>query len=314
MLSKCKTAGTLLARGDLAGFERHSCLNLRRLWVALNRGRPFVYRRLGFGFICYPDMRDSVELWLNGAPDALELSLLRAWLEPGDAAVDVGANLGVYAFAAANAVRNRGRVLAIEPSPRLVGRMRRAAGRLGLDSIHVCETCAGEAPGETEFFVADERETTGEQSRRVDSGHLARYRRIAAAMDTLDNLAAAHLRGESACLVKLDVEGAEVLALRGARALLSMQDAAFWLVEINLPALTRFGFGAADLLSHFPPATFESWLIPQYPRAPGRTAPPRSLGGAEHFEDAAFYNLVALPRHGRWAERTPRVRKLLRRD
>lgn len=314
MLSKCKTAVSLLAHADLAGFERHSRLNLRRLWVALHRGRPFVHRRLGFRFICYPGMHDSVELWLNGAPDAVELSLLRAWLEPGDTAVDVGANLGVYAFAAANAVDNRGRVLAIEPSPRLGERMRHAVRRLGLDSICVCETCAGEAPGQTEFFVAEEGETTGEQSRRVDSGHLARYRRIAAAMDTLDNLAAAHLCGESACLVKLDVEGAEVLALRGAHALLSTQDAAFWLVEINLPALRRFGFGAADLLSHFPPARFESWLIPQYPRVPGRPAPPRPLGGAELYEDAAFYNLAALPRNGRWAGRTPRVRKLLKHE
>ncbi len=314
MLSKCKTAGSLLARGDLAGFERHSRLNLRRLWVALHRGRPFFYRHLGFDFICYPDMHDSVELWLNGAPDALELSLLRAWLEPGDAAVDVGANLGVYAFAAANAVDNRGQVLAIEPSPRLVERMRCAVRRRGLDSIRVCETCAGEAPGETEFFVADVREVTYEQSRRVDSGQLAQYRRIAAPMDTLDNLAAAHLCGESACLAKLDVEGAEVLALRGARALLGSQDAAFWLVEINLPTLRRFGFGAADLLSHFPPARFENWIVPQYPRVPGRPAPPRPLGGDEAFEDAAFYNLAALPRHGRWAGRTPRVRKLLGRE
>jgi len=311
MLSKCRTAASLLARADLRGFARQLCLNLRRLRVAIHRGRPFVHRRLGFSFVCHPDLRDSVELWLRGAPDARELSLVRAWLEPGDAAIDVGANLGVYAVAAAHAVHNQGRVLAIEPSAALSERLRRTAHRLGLDSIRVCAMCAGERAGATEFYVADERETTGEQSRRVDSEHLARYRKVAMEMDTLDNLAAAHLQGDAACIVKLDVEGAEVLVLRGASLLIGATDAAFWLVEVNVPALRRFGFGAADLLSYFPAAGFENWLIPQYPGIPSRPAPPRLLVAGESFEDAAFYNLAALPRGGRWANRSRRLRELL---
>jgi len=311
MLRKCKTAASLLARADLGGFARQFRLNLRRLWVAHHRGRPFVHRRLGFAFLCFPDMRESVELFLQGSPEARELSLMRAWLEPGDAAVDVGANLGIYTAAAANAVLRQGRVLAIEPSPVLGERMRRTVERLGLESIRVCEVCAGEAAGGTEFFVANGEEPTGEQSRRIDSKHLARYRRITVEMDTLDHLVAAHGCSDTARFVKLDVEGAEVFALRGATSLLGAQDAAFWIVEINPPALHRFGTSTADLLSYFPTARFDNWLIPQFPRVEGRPAPPRPLDGDERFGDAAFYNLAALPRGGRWGSRARRVRELL---
>jgi len=311
MLRKGKTAARLLARGDLAGLARQFRLSLRLLWVALHRGRPFVHRRLGFGFLCFPDVHDSVEIYLKGSPDAIELSLLRAWLEPGDAAVDVGANLGIYAVAAANSVRSQGRVLAIEPSPDLSERMRHAVKRLGLDSMRICEVCAGETSGRTEFFLADGRDTTAEQSRRIDPGHLARYRRITVEMDTLDHLVAAHDCSDSACLLKLDVEGAEVFALRGAGGLLSAPGAAFWLVEINPAALRRFGSATAELLAHFPRERFENWLIPQFPRVPGRPAPPRPLADDEQFEDAVFYNLAALPRAGRWSGRARRVRELL---
>jgi FkbM family methyltransferase len=312
MLRKCKTAVSLLARADLGGFARHFCLNLRRLRVASHRGQPFVHRRQGFDFLCFPDMRDSVELYLQGAPDAMELCMLRAWIEPGDAVVDVGANLGMYAVAAADVFRSNGQVLAIEPSPHLGERLQYTANRLGLDSVRICGVCAGEARGRTEFFVANGEGVTGEQSRRIDSSNLAGYQRITVEMDTLDNLVTTHVPGGTPCFVKIDVEGAEVLVLRGAGTLLSALDAPCWLVELNLRALHRFGFGATDLLSHFPPARFENWLIPQFPRVPGHHAPPRLLDGAELFEDAAFYNLAALPREGRWAGRTLRVREMLK--
>jgi FkbM family methyltransferase len=44
-----------------------------------------------------------------------ELAFLRRWLKPGMTAIDVGANLGVYALAMARLVGPRGRVFAYEP-------------------------------------------------------------------------------------------------------------------------------------------------------------------------------------------------------
>jgi FkbM family methyltransferase len=314
MLGKLKTAGSLLARGDLGGFSRNCRLNLRRLRLAWHRGRPFLHRRMGFPFPCYPDIADSVELFLQEGHDTLELALVRAWVEPGDAAVDVGANLGIYSVTLATAAGRAGSVLALEPSPLLSARLAETARRLALAPIRILEVCAGSEPGETAFFVSEGPGSTGEQSSRPDPARRDQYRRITAKVDTLDRLVPAQLAGRAPSLVKMDVEGAEVLALGGAHALLGSGDSALWLVEVNPPTLLRFDAGPADLLRSFPERQFEAWLIPHYPRVPGTPAPPRPLAGGERFQDAAFYNLVALPRDGRWAGRSPRIRRLLEAD
>lgn len=311
MPSKIKTAGTLLARGRLSEFALNVRLNLRRLRIAYHRGRPFVHHRLGFAFPCYPDIADSVDLYLHDSHDMLELSLVKAWLEPGDASIDVGANLGFYGVAAAIAGRDKGVVLAIEPSPFLSARLAQTKKLLALESVRILEIGAGPDSGETEFYVAESRDTTAEQSSRVDPNRRDKYQKITVKIDTLDRIVELHLHEGTACLVKLDIEGSEVLALGGASTLLKSADPALWIVEINLPALKRFGAGPDELLQGFPPETFEHWLVPKYPKAPGQSTAPRLLGPGERFDDATFYNLVALPKGGRWAHRTPRIRALL---
>ncbi len=298
-------------KGDWAGFRRLTGLNLRRVRANLSGGRPFIHRRLGFDFCCYPENTDSLELYLGGTIDRLELSLLKIWLEQGDSVIDVGANFGVYAVAAAQAVNRRGKVLAIEASPQLAERITQTAARLGLMTLRVCACCAGEASGSVDFFVADSKAYTAEQSRQVAPERRAGYRKISVPMLSLDQIAAEYLGNTAPAFVKLDIEGAEVLALRGAPLMLRASDPPFWLVEINPPALRRFGASVADLLSSFPEKQFERWLIPQHPRVAGRHLAPRPLNEAERFDDAVYYNLAALPRRGRWAGRVAKVRPML---
>lgn len=310
MTGKIKTALGFVARGDLAGFSRHLALNARRLRVRAAGGRPFLHRRLGFAFPCFPDCPESRALYLGGGSDALELALLKAWTEAGDATLDVGANLGIYACAASHAGGASSRVVAVEPSPALVIRIEETARLLGFAGVRVCGACAGEAPGKAGFHVAKDGVPSGTQSMSVEARRDSAYTRITVRVDTLDRLAAENLGGASPALVKVDVEGAEVGALRGAAALLTQEDAALWIVEINPAALRLYGSAGADVLAFFPGASFDCWLVPQHaPAWPRRV--PRPQADPEAFEDAAYYNLVALPRSGRNSRRSPRVAALL---
>jgi FkbM family methyltransferase len=309
MLSKGKTTLTLLLHGELSKVPGLIALNLRRQRAKLG-GRPFVHRRLGFPFPCFPNVPDSLDTYLKGSSDGLELALVKEWVEPGDSAVDIGANLGMYSCAVASAAGKAAVVLAVEPAPQLARQIELTSRLLSIEPLAVSETCAGEEPGSTEFYVAADGTPSGEQSRRSPPGREGDYVRINVRMETLDNLVVARLLGAAPSFVKLDVEGAEVAVLRGAERTLDAPDNAFWLVEINPNALERFGFRAQDVLGFFPPGRFERWIIPQYPlAAPSRRA--RLLGDGEAFGDAVYYNLAALPRAGRFAGRSPGLRRLL---
>jgi FkbM family methyltransferase len=303
----------MLVHGEYQAFARHTRLALLRLRTHCS-SRPFTHLRTGFPFVCFPRLPDSVEVYLNGsANDSQELKLLSAWLEPGDSMIDAGANLGLYSIAAAHAVGRTARVVAVEPSPDLARSIIDSVRLLGLESVIVAQVCIGESHGETEYFVAHANQPTGEQSRRIAPEAVARYARTSVKMLTLDCLAAEHFGRTSPAFIKIDIEGAERLALAGAADLLASQDPSLWLVEINPAALRRFDAQAEDIVAAFPPATFECWLIPHHSRA-GVSPAPHPLAPVERFEDAVYFNLVVLPLKGRYAARSPRLRALLRTD
>jgi FkbM family methyltransferase len=311
LLNKLKTSLGLLARADFKGLTENLVLNLKRMRAASTGGRPFVHRRLGFEFACFPDKPESMDLYLKGGADDFELGLLRHWMRPGDNAVDVGANLGIYACAAGHASGASGRIVAIEPSHALADQIVQTAKFLSLGNVIVCETCAGEAEGVTEFFVASSEPTTGKQSIRVERGQEAGYAKVSVRMETVDRLVASHLKGGAPSFVKMDIEGAEVSALRGSGDLLKSPDGALWIIEINPSALRRFGCAAGDVPAFFPRERFERWLIPQH-QPSGPPMIPRPLDAGERYADATFYNLIALPLEGQWSGRAPAVRGMLK--
>jgi len=311
MTGKVVTALGFLRRGDLRGLCRQVAILARTTKVRGRHGAPFVHNRLGFGFVCFPGTADSVEMYVKGSDeDRRELSLLRAWVAAGDGALDVGSNLGVYAAAAAQAAGATGRVMAVEPSPSLAGLIGEAARLLSLGGIRVYPSCAGDARGQVPFHVA-KGGTTGAQSLRVEPGREAEYETITVGIDTLDHMLAETPGFPAPSFVKVDVEGAEVSAIRGASDLLGSPDPALWIVEINPPALARFGTLPSQVTENFAAGRFERWLIPKYPRA-GSTDSPRPLAPAEAFGDALFYNLVAIPKAGKWSGRAEGIRRLLR--
>jgi FkbM family methyltransferase len=126
--------------------------------------------------------------------------------------LDVGAHAGFYTLLASACVGDAGRVMAFEPSPRERERLRAHLRLNRRTNVTVEAVAIGDAAGSGALFVFDGR-TTG-----CNSFHLADTRgahAITVPIRTLDDYDA---RG--ACgpvdLVKMDIEGAELAALRGA--------------------------------------------------------------------------------------------------
>lgn len=159
------------------------------------------------------------------------LQFVRNFASPGQIIFDVGANVGEFAVSACHFVGSQGRVLAIEPDPFLCALLHRTIaepGNVGLPLDALCAAIA-DKDGLALFHIA---------SRGRASNALAGYglftrgevrNQFIAPVTTIDTLA---LQWRPPDLIKIDVEGAELLVLEGARQTL-MQQRPLVLLEVT---------------------------------------------------------------------------------
>jgi FkbM family methyltransferase len=133
---------------------------------------------------------------------------------------DIGANVGVFAFAAAGVAR-KGQVLAVEPDIWLAQLLRRSVSlqRGDVANIRVLSAAVADSDGVAEFIIAKRGRASNYLAATggwTQSG--GERERACVATLTLDTLLNAFAQPT---FVKIDTEGAEVLALRGATKLLA---------------------------------------------------------------------------------------------
>jgi FkbM family methyltransferase len=193
-------------------------------------------RRLGVDLEL--DLRDNLQrtLYFTGTYEPGLVRLLDAELRAGDVVLDVGAHIGVHALGAARRLRDLGggRVVAFEPTADSAAAIRAAAARNGLE-FQVVEAALGECEGEVEIH-GDPR--YGEHDAGVRSQFGAGEAVQRTPVTTLDAWAA-QTGLDRLDVVKLDIEGAEILALRGARATLGRLCPRVLVVEVKDVVMAR---------------------------------------------------------------------------
>ena len=203
-------------------------------WSAAPRVRA---RRLGLRLEL--DLRDNLQrtLYFTGTYEPGLLRTLEREIEPGDVVVDVGAHVGVHALSAARRLRELaggGHVIAFEPAPDSAAAIRAAAVSNGLP-VQVVETALGDADGEIELR-GDPRYDARDAGIRSQFGTGEVVAR--APVTTLD--AWAERNGlEHLDVVKLDIEGAEILALRGMQATLKRLRPRLLAIEVKDVVMAR---------------------------------------------------------------------------
>lgn len=185
--------------------------HLRRAWTRLVPGVPVPLRlEPGIWWIARDDAV-SDDLW-QGTFEQPERAFVKRVLRRGMTVLDVGAHAGFYTLLASTCVGDEGRVIAFEPSPRERARLRAHLRLNRRANVTVEEVAIGDAAGSGALLVFDGR-LTG-----CNSFHLADTRGAHAITVPICALDDYHARGafQRVDLVKMDIEGAELAALRGA--------------------------------------------------------------------------------------------------
>jgi FkbM family methyltransferase len=162
------------------------------------------------------DLREEKDLWL-GSYEPFMLETIARFARPGMTAYDVGAHIGYVTLCLARAVGPQGHVVAFEPLPANQQRLRANLELNGLtERVQVVAGAVGEAAGRQRFrphpSVAMGRLAAPDAANEPAAGLLE------VEVIALDDFAAAS--GTIPGLIKMDIEGGEAAALRGARRLM----------------------------------------------------------------------------------------------
>lgn len=129
-----------------------------------------------------------------------------------DCVLDVGGHIGLVTLPVSQMVAPGGRVFCFEPGKANLEYLRFHLSRNGVRNVEVIDALVGEVEGEVDFF--EQAGATGQNSVVVKKNPEA-YAQVRRRQVTLDGFCAA--RDLHPQVIKIDVEGAELAVLRGAR-------------------------------------------------------------------------------------------------
>jgi FkbM family methyltransferase len=194
--------------------------------------------RFDLDLATYPDCCMAVGIY-----ELDTLRLLRRLLKPGHHFVDCGANIGYFTLAAARCVGPGGRVDAFEPDPINRGRLEaHLAGNGAPANVRVHALALSDTTGQaTLYHPTEPSRNHGEASLFAAAG----------AATTAYTVATARLDQQldrPPNLIKMDIEGAELMALKGMTAYLRATAQPMLVIEHNPESAAGAGHCSGDLL------------------------------------------------------------------
>ncbi len=220
-----------------ARLSNHAVRKTREYGTRL--GQPIVTTQFGFKMELHLHDWGDQHVYAMGTYEEATARTMAALLRPGDACIDVGANIGFFTLLMARRVGPQGSVWAFEPSPQIRARLRRNIELNGLTNVTVRDEALSDTDGSRRFFGGSD-----------DHSGLASLRPLAASNGTyevrtakLTSCIPPSLRPR---LIKIDIEGAEHLAALGMHELLAAQQPDL-ILEVTDAFLRELGSSAPEL-------------------------------------------------------------------
>ena len=171
--------------------------------------------------------------------DRAERQLLRMTLSGGAVVVDAGANIGIYSQFLSRCVGPTGVVHSFEPSRENFTRLQSAMRKLA--NVRLSQAAVGEYSGKSKLYVSD-RLNVDHRTYRTEGDS---RRAVPIDIVALDDY---FKPGERVDLIKMDIQGYELHALRGANRVLADNPNAKLLLEFWPYGLNQAGASWLELI------------------------------------------------------------------
>jgi len=198
--------------------------------------------RFGVTWLAWDDEL-SGRLYLGLPFEEGERKFVDNLLLPGHTVFDIGAHHGLYTLQASKKVRTGGTVIAFEPSPRELKRLRWHILINRCNNVRVEPLALSSSDGTVGLFVCLSQQT-GLNSMRPPPGQASCL--VMVPTTTLDNYVRSNGIG-TIDFLKVDVEGAELEVLKGATSVLSSGLPPIIMCEIQDIRTKEWGYDASDI-------------------------------------------------------------------
>jgi FkbM family methyltransferase len=194
----------------------------------------------------------------EGKFETVELAFVDRFIQPGMTVLDLGAHHGLYTLLASKRVGVSGKVFAFEPSPRERRFLHHHLMLNRCRNVIVERFALGNQDVETDFYVVEDW-AAGCNSLQPPDVH-ASTSCVRVEVARLDDWLAKQ-KIVNVEFIKLDVEGAELDALRGAEALLSRAPRPVILAEVQDIRTEPWGYRAKEIIEYLLQRRFQWFSI-----------------------------------------------------
>jgi len=205
--------------------------------------KTFSFRGVTFKVDISKQMGNSI--YWRGAHDWAPIFALEKLIKKGDTILDIGANQGEYAIWAARLTGNSGQVHAYEPLTSMYGQLNDNISLNPALRITPHQMGLSDKPGRLKLYSNDNH-NEGVNTLFPDPTHESKVLEEIE-LNTLD-LEVERLALNKIDLIKIDVEGAELMVLNGGKSTIAKHRPILFL-EFNEKAFQTAGYSSADILT-----------------------------------------------------------------
>jgi FkbM family methyltransferase len=211
----------------------------QNVWLKVSPGYQFLWD--------YKNENSLITLPAKGTFEPIETAHVQSLVGEGNTTFDVGANFGWFTTHMADLVGSNGSVYSFEPIPETFEALSLNVERNGFAGhVHLNNVAVGDSDGE-EVLQIPIRMGAGAPFASLKKQTWGKYREIPVKLVSLDNYVSRHSISKIDFL-KCDVEGAEMLVLKGLKDTLSTRLIAKLMLELNDSSLGKFGYSRSDVL------------------------------------------------------------------
>ncbi len=231
----------------------------------------------------YPHDVIGKHIYIDGVFEPEVFRFVKSYLKPGMIVFDLGSNLGQYTLLAARCVGEKGRVHSFEPSSSMFAEL-----EFNVSLNNLSDTCILNKAAVSDVSGTAKLSKYEPGAEVYNSlGSHTRKERARVGYEDVKTIRLDDYVKEMGCgqidFMKIDIEGAELLALRGAENILLRSDAPVILLELADVNTAGFGYAAVEIWDYLKSLGYRVYSLdrrscgPEIVERPDKYSPSQNL-------------------------------------